>query len=217
MASNMIHYAISKRIAEQIDVGDIERFYLGASIVPDMSTHNDGSYDKSHFHGYLEDNSLKGIDWNEFEQKYINLFNIDSIYLGYWCHLVEDAIWFHNVVDKYVRIYPRSIRNTYYQKGYRDYVRLNFLLQKRYNLTVPSFSAHKISIEEIREDMIQPMMNSFLCHFNAEECEKSDLELYSWDVIINYIEKCAEFCVHEIEIMRNGKERVNPKTFYVTS
>lgn len=216
MASNMIHYAVSKRIAERIFVGDLERFYFGASILPDASSHNDGSYDRSHFKARTMDNSLKGIDWRRFEQKYGCKFDEDRIYLGYWCHLVEDAMWLHDVVDKYVRIYSRDIRGAYYQKGCADYIKLNYLLQKKYDLEVPSFSKLNVPIEEVREDMVLTMVNAFQGHFDAEECEKSNLELYSWNVIISYIEKCAEFCIHEIEAMRAGKERVEPQKFYVT-
>ena len=43
MASNIIHYAVSKRISEQIEVQDLERFLFGASVVPDISSHEDGS------------------------------------------------------------------------------------------------------------------------------------------------------------------------------
>ena len=70
MASNIIHYAISKRILEQIEVKDVERFLMGASIVPDISVHEDGSYDQAHFSARTPDLSLKGIDWTLFEEKY---------------------------------------------------------------------------------------------------------------------------------------------------
>ena len=43
MAANMIHYAISRRILGQIIVNDADRLLLGASIVPDVSSHDDGS------------------------------------------------------------------------------------------------------------------------------------------------------------------------------
>lgn len=217
MASNIIHYVISKRISEQIAVEDIERFLFGASIVPDFSLHEDGSYDKAHFSGRSDDLLRKGIDWRMFEQRYRHEFDADSIYLGYWCHLIQDAIWFHDIVDNYVRIYPRDIRKEYFQKGYCDYKRLNFLLYKEYALEIPSFSRMKIPVREVRDDVIQARLQMFYEQFNFVECTKNDLELYRWEMIINYIERSTEFCVHEIEAMRNGGVRSDPLIFYVTA
>lgn len=216
MASNIIHYAVSKRISEQIEVQDLERFLFGSSVVPDFSSHEDGSYDQAHFQGWSVDRLWKGIDWHLFEQQYRNVFDTDSIYLGYWCHLVQDSMWFHDIVDKYVRIYPRDIRQNYYQKGYHDYMRLNYLLSKEYSLEVPSFSQLSIPINEVRGDVIQTRLNAFYEQFNAVECSKDDLELYKWDMIINYIESCAEFCIREIDAMQNDRTRIEPSMFFVT-
>lgn len=217
MASNMIHYVISKKILERIEVEDSERFLFGASIVPDVSIHEDGSYDKAHFQGWSIDYLKKGIDWNLFEQQYYNSFDIDSIYLGYWCHLVQDAIWFHDIVDKYIRIYPQDIRKNYYQKGYSDYKRLNYLLFKEYHLVVPSFSQQDIPVKEVRKDLVQTKLDTFYEQFNFAECTKNDLIVYTWDVVIKYIEKCVEFCVYEIEARKNNGVRSNPSRFFVVS
>ena len=217
MASNIIHYAIAKRISEQIKVEDSERFLFGASVVPDFSSHEDGSYDKAHFQGWSVDHLRKGIDWNAFEQRYRDNFDMDSIYLGYWCHLVQDAIWFHDIVDKCVRIYPKDIRKNYIQKGYRDYIRLNYLLSKEYTLEVPSFSQLNIPVKEVREDIVQTKLNAFYEQFVFVECVKDDLELYNWDMIKNYIDKCTELCICEIEAMKNDNVRIKPSIFYVVS
>lgn len=40
---------------------------------------------------------------------------------------------------------------------------------------------------------------------------------YTWDMIINYIENCTEFCVQEIEERKNNSTRSDPISFYVTS
>lgn len=49
MASTLIHYAISIRILEKIHVKDKFLFLMGASVGPDASSHDDGSYDTAHF------------------------------------------------------------------------------------------------------------------------------------------------------------------------
>lgn len=217
MASTIIHYAISKIISEQIDIGDSERFLYGACIVPDVSSHEDGSYDQAHFQRWSNDRLRKGIDWTLFEQRYREEFKKDSIYLGYWCHLVQDSMWFHDIVDKHVRIYPREIRKEYYQKGYDDYWKLNYLILKEYHLGFPAFSKLDVPVNEIREDLIQVRMRALYDQLHAPACVKSDLELYKWDIIENYIDKCVEFSIHEIKALKHGGTRVSPSDFFVTA
>ena len=64
MASGMIHYVISKRVAEIAGIEDVERFLLGAVVAPDASSHADETYDKAHFQGCSQDRTMKGIDFN---------------------------------------------------------------------------------------------------------------------------------------------------------
>lgn len=64
MASSIIHYTISRKILEHITIHNTERFLLGASIAPDASSHEDGSYDKSHFWERFAHEQLTGINWD---------------------------------------------------------------------------------------------------------------------------------------------------------
>ena len=84
MASGIIHYTISKKILEQISLHDTYSFLLGASIAPDASSHEDGSYDKSHFFERLDNEPLKGFNWDDFEKEYREDFWKDDVYLGYY-------------------------------------------------------------------------------------------------------------------------------------
>ena len=105
MASTIIHYAISKILSEKLHVQGKERFLFGATLVPDASSHDDGSYDQAHFQDWSSDRLRKGINWNLFAQKYRDRFETDPIYLGYWCYLIQDSIWLHDIVDKHVRFF----------------------------------------------------------------------------------------------------------------
>ena len=44
MASSVLHYIISKKVAEQIQIKDMDSFIMGAVIVPDTGNREDGSY-----------------------------------------------------------------------------------------------------------------------------------------------------------------------------
>ncbi len=215
MASGMIHYVISKKVAELTGIEDVERFLLGAVVAPDASSHADGSYNKAHFQGWLQDKSRKGIDFNRFADKYGKRFEEDAFYLGYWCHLMEDAIWVHDVVDKYVRIYTGEVKKAYYQKGYNDYTRLNYLLLEESGLQRPEFENREVPVEEVRQDLLVSMIESVKGYFEAEPCKKEELELYSWEVITSYIDKCVRVCAEEIEKWKSGKENRRAERYYV--
>lgn len=215
MASGMIHYVISKRVAKLVGIEDVERFLLGAVVAPDASSHSDGSYDKAHFQGWLQDRTMKGIDFNRFADKYGDRFEADDFYLGYWCHLMEDAIWFHDVVDKYVRIYTGEVKKTYYQKGYKDYERLNYLLLQEYGLQSFAFINREVSVEEVRQELLTSVIESMKGYFEAEPCKKEELELYTWEVITAYIDNCVQFCTEEIKKWRRGKENSQAEQYFV--
>lgn len=215
MASGMIHYVISKRVAKLVGIEDVERFLLGAVVAPDASSHSDGSYDKAHFQGWLQDRTMKGIDFNRFADKYGDRFEADDFYLGYWCHLMEDAIWFHDVVDKYVRIYTGEVKKTYYQKGYKDYERLNYLLLKEYGLQSLTFLSRDVPVEEVRQDLVEAMIESVKSYFAVTSCKKEELELYTWEVITAYIDNCVQFCTEEIKKWRRGKENSQAEQYFV--
>lgn len=215
MASNIIHYAISLRVLEHIDVKNKERFLLGASVGPDASSHDDGSYDVAHFWERITDNTKKGINWNSFAEEYKTLILEDDFCLGYYCHLIQDAVWFHDIVDKYIRCYTGDEKKMTYQKGYRDYTRLNYLLIQEFNLVRLKTDVFRIPVKEITEERLKVASCKFGQWFMAEPCKKEELELYKWDVILYYIDKCVSLCSKQIKFLKRSGDSVEPIDFYV--
>ena len=133
----------------------------------------------------------------------------------YWCHLMEDAIWVHDVVDKYVRIYTGEVKKAYYQKGYRDYERLNYLLLEEYGLQRPKFMNREVPVEEVRQDLVEAMIELVKSYFAVTSCKKEELELYTWEVITAYMDKCVRICAEEIDKWKTGKENSQAEQYYV--
>lgn len=102
-----------------------------------------------------------------------------------------------------------------YQKGHKDNTRLNYLLIKEYNLLLFEKVNLQIPIKEITEERIIKSFEMFGQWFQAEKCAKTDLELYTWDVINDYIDKCVSICISQIEAIRKGVMGINPKDYYV--
>ncbi len=116
MPSRMIHYLIAERVAEQLPIEDINRFRIG-SLCPDMSCHEDGTKRKTHFVEFTEEQ--KGMNWCSFAQKYGERMRTDSLYLGVFCHIITDSIWFHDIVEVRIRsrISDRAERKKKYREG----------------------------------------------------------------------------------------------------
>jgi hypothetical protein len=214
MASRVIHYLIAERIAESNKQIDRDRFVYGA-LLPDLSLHEDGSYDMAHFGEKLIELKIKGINWEKFRNKYSYQMSCDSLYEGYYCHLIMDALWFSKIVDKYIRIHPHPERKVYYQKSYEDYKTLNYLLTKEYDLHYYLPIINKVEIEEInlllRDDYFESLYHDMNQSLNVD---KKDLHFYSYDLINDYIKQAKELCIKELIAFNNRKESMNPIELY---
>ena len=215
MASRLLHYLIASELAERQEIKDKNRFCIGA-LLPDLSGHEDGSYNTAHFWVELEKENKKGINWLLFRDRYAAQMEKDSLYLGYYCHLIMDSIWFCSIADKYIRNYPPEIKKDRYKAGYRDYQRLNYLLGKKYNLR---YNIRNISIEEINEvkgelleNFLSALKDDIQC---ASEAKVEALEIYKLELMEEYINKSAALCESEMAAFFRGEEREQPENYYV--
>ena len=215
MASRMLHYTIALEMMKSMDTKDKNRFLVGA-LLPDASSHQDGSYNEAHFYDELQlDILYKGVNWKRFAEKYADRLWTDDLYLGYLCHLIMDAIWFHDIADKYVRIYPYPARKDMYQKGYGDFDKLNVILRKEFNLSNPGLKIEDITIEEVRQELLTGVYDGFERDFAQEGnwCGE-DLELYPYEALVEYMEKCKRICVGELEALKRGSSFAEPKEYF---
>lgn len=222
MASRMLHYVIALEIAKRISIIDIDRFVAGA-LLPDAALKQDGSYMRSHFMNIDKEKGQKTFDWTLFINEYRDEIVNDELYLGYMSHLIMDAVWFKRIADRYVRIHPREIRDNYYKKGYSDFIKINALLIKEYNLSKPDLvSWYKgeilplIKIDSIKEDMIEQVFAEFGEHFKVKrQYEPWELELYPYEALCSFIKESVEVCIHECEAVKNGGILLGASEYFV--
>lgn len=216
MASRLIHYLIAEEIAKANNKLDRDRFVYGA-ILPDLSLHEDGSYDKTHYGEKLMEDKRKGINWHNFRDKYHQSMHEDSLYLGYYCHLIMDALWVSKITNQYIRVHPYPERKEYYKKSYADYKILNYLLSTEYKI---QYHIPLIELTDI-DDINMGLRDSFFDGLKSDINESVkhvnlDLQLYPYDMIIDYINQAKELCMNEIEYFLNGKEFLNPSNLYIS-
>lgn len=210
MASRLIHYLIAEEITKVDFQINRDRFIYG-SLLPDLSLHEDGSYDRAHYGENLIEKKMKGINWHKFSNKYYHKMNNDSLYIGYYCHLIMDALWFSSIADKFIRIHPYPDRKIYYQKSYEDYKILNYLLSKDYNLQYHIPMIENFSIDEINLSLCDAFLEGLKEDITKSNIsDRKSLKLYPYHVILEYIEQAKDLCINEIKAFRLGKEFMDP-------
>lgn len=117
MASRIMHYIIGDKVADNIKVKDYNRFMFG-NLSPDMSSHEDGSYSIFHIGG--ESTNLKGIDFHKFYTENITDIQRDDFLLGYFSHLLSDAIWLKTVKQQQIRKYDKIEKERRQKLGYKE-------------------------------------------------------------------------------------------------
>ena len=215
MASSALHYVISKKVAERIRIRDINSFLLGAVIAPDTGAKEDGSYNSLHFFEYSNDESCKGINWQNYASGNENRMNEDY-YLGYYCHLIEDAVWYHDFYYTYIKKATPENRAVRQPAVYRDYQRLNYLLKNELQVSFVPFENIRIPDSSIDPAGIIAHIEYVNGQFAAPECSKEDLEIIPWDFVMEYIGKCEKLCANEILALQGKGTSVDPQNYYVT-
>ena len=216
MASSMIHYIVSRLIADKIAAKDLNLFLIGAVLAPDTGNKEDGSYCKLHCMDIRDDIAQKGFNWTTYVDAHREEMDNDY-FKGYCCHLIMDALWFHDVCDRHIRHLPKDAKNEKIQAVYRDYRRLNHLLIKEYNVAGEPVSVINIPDAGIDKAALLSMADSFAKQLQAPECCPEALEVLTWDIVVAYIEKARTLCVREMNAVINGCSGMDPMDLFVTT
>lgn len=196
MASSMIHYIVSHLIADRIGIKNLNLFLIGAVLAPDTGNKEDGSYCKLHFMETHNNISKKGFNWTTFVDMHMEEMDKDY-FLGYFCHIIMDALWYHDIYDKYISYLPNDIKN---ENIPRDYI-----------------SAVDIPDVSIDRGSLLSMADRFGKQLQAPECDTDELEVLTWDIVADYLEKSKELCMQEVSSVVKGRSGRNPLDLFVTT
>ena len=216
MASSMIHYIVSRLIADEIGVKDLNMFLVGAVLAPDTGNKEDGSYCKLQCRDIRNDVALKGFNWAAFAGEHKDAMSNDY-YKGYCCHIIMDALWYHDVSDKYIRHLPAEIKNERIRAMHSDYWRLNHLLIKEYKVPRNQVSVVDIPDAGIDKENLLRMADRFKNQLQAPECNLDELEVLTWDIVTDYVEKAEELCLQEMMAVAGVCNGMNPMDLFVTT
>ena len=174
MAQRLIHYLLGEIFSEEIELKNKKRFLLG-SIMPDAYM-NLKDRDKTHFANRTEETTY--FDFNLFREKFDRQINEDSLYLGYYMHLVEDVFYRQF-------IHRDEFRITKSQKEismlHNDYHILNSYIVSKFNcqnILQEKINLDSEKIMEIAEFRIEGFLKDFAGDFSDKTQGETVIEEY---------------------------------------
>lgn len=209
MASRIMHYCIAKKILETIQIDNPNEFHIG-NLAPDLSRLGNGNYEKAHF-GYSVE-SLKGINYQKYLDKYYDGKTFSDYKYGYFVHLLTDAIWLKEIQDRHIR--SQENKERLYDLGYKDMYMLNPILIEKFKLEKFNFIEIRNEIDEVDLTWFIEISKSLNDDFSIKSIG-TETQVYPLNSVINFIEESANKCSIAINQLRSGVEIINPTVYYV--
>ncbi|MBE5104926.1 hydrolase [Bacillus cereus] len=211
MGSRIMHVIIANGIAEKLSIQDKTSFLLGG-VAPD-AVHSKAEKGISHFYAGTTKNYTRRIDYDAFIHKYDA--HMDSPFLlGYYTHLIADDNWLSGFFLPWLK---NRIENdeTIAPMYYNDFKLLNAKLLHHYDKEQQFFSllnqeAHIVDIEEVsKENVLAFRKYLFEDMLYPEQHLHEDLQVFTFNQIIGYIETAIEKGAFYIEQLSNKKSTLN--------
>ena len=201
MASSVVHLAITNELTKKIDFNDINRLKFGSILV------DAGSYGKSHLKINVLDGKKKCYDFDRYRQMFGERMLSDDMYLGYYLHLVQDALYRHYVYDRY-HWNPMIPGNV--ERLHKDYSIVNYYVVAKYrlenDLVVPEgFENEDINLIDSFD--IAKLMTDMCSYFLP--VEEEPIFFFTKEMSDEYIEEAVDFCINEVENLRKGLQGID--------
>lgn len=201
MASRIIHYAVTKLVADKIQIEDKNRLFFGA-ILPDAYDLKTFTMNKSHYKITICNGTKKTYDLTRFRHQFGNEMQTDDLYLGYYLHLIQDILYRQFIYGDY-KWNPLIEGNV--ERLHNDYRLINtYVIQKyglRNNILLPKdFSNEKIC--EICPFEIEKMMLDLQGDF--ENYNSSTVFFFTEKMADEYIAKAVNACLKEVEGLKTN-------------
>ncbi len=197
MASTTMHMAITKIVAEEMQLENTERLMLGA-VIPDAYA-GAGLKAVSHLDAFVCGNAKKTYDLTAFRERFAEQMASDSLYLGYYLHLVQDLAY-RDFVYREHRWNPYISGNV--QRLHNDYALLNTYVIRKYHLlntvTVPE------NFPEEPIHMLGPFdIKHFLDDLNRQflPYHEGGIFFFTEAMADSYIQRTAGKCIRELKAL----------------
>ena len=206
MASSIMHLAITNELTHKLSFNDTSRLKFGAVVV---DAGNESA--NAHLKVNVLDGKKRTYDFDTFREMFGERILTDDLYMGYYLHLAQDSLYRGFVYDRY-HWNPRIPGNV--DRLHNDYRILNQYVINRYglenDLAVPAGFEDE-AINRIcafdTENLIQNMKSFFA------PVKEEPIFFFTKEMADEYIGEAVEFCVKEINKLRNGEPGIDMLTY----
>ena len=204
----MIHYLIGTILADQAHIRDRARFLLG-SVLPD-AFRDVRERDVTHFVNH-DDLAVRFYDFEAFRQEYSEKMQ-DSLYLGYYMHLVEDNFYRRLIrVDHEWKVYedPKGV-----EKLHRDYEILNSYIVGKWQLQNEPFAVPEVLQESLLRitDFDIPGIISELEHDFTDDIHGTTVFLTE-EILEEFLDRYLSDIKKEFRAVLLGERYLSAKSF----
>ena len=205
MASSIVHLAITNELTKVIDFSDSARLKFGAVVVDAGAGGN--QYGNTHMKIFVEDGKKKTYNLDRYREMFGERMLTDDLYLGYYLHLVQDALYRHYVYDIH-HWNPRIPGNV--DRLHKDYEILNQYVINKYRLT------NDLTVPDGFEDEDLNQLGAFdteqlLRNMNAffSPVEEEPIFFFTKEMCDEFIGEAVLFCTEEVKKLRDGKPGID--------
>ena len=199
MASRLIHLSIADAILREFAISDEGRFRLG-SILPDAK--NDSRLRAApHYQIFLNDGKLT-YDLELFRSQFGEKMKSDSLYLGYYLHLIQDMVY-----RQYMYALPHWDARIWENvlQLHSDYRKINRYLIDSRGVENGISAPESFDSEEINA-LFEFDLNVFLRELQKdfEIIQEGEYHHFTPAMADEFIERAIEACRREMTAINNG-------------
>lgn len=195
MSSRIVHLAIAGEINKIHPLPEPERFSLG-SILPDACPDK-----KAHYRKLLAEGTRRTLDLSGFRGLYGDRLLSDSLYLGYYLHLLQDIL-FRNEIYEVVGFDPRPAGNI--PQLHLDYRLTNRYVINKYGLTNRVRVPAGLEAEPLWKEWqfaLTPFLEELARDFR--DTPRGTPKYFTEAVADRLIHRSVRLCLQELEALRN--------------
>ena len=209
MASSIIHLAITNELIKRLSFTDANRLKFGAIVVDAGVGGN--KYGTAHMKVNVQDGTKKTYDFDRYREMFGERMLKDDLYLGYYLHLVQDALYRNFVYDRYHwnPVLPGNV-----ERLHKDYEIINQYVINKYGLVNDLIVPDRFEDEALNQisafdtkGLMQDMSSYFL------PMDEEPIFFFTKEMSDEFIEEAVEFCVDEVKKIRNGERGIDMLTY----
>ena len=205
MASSIVHLAITTELARRVSFSDENRLKFGSVVVDAGVGGNETG--NAHMKVHVLDGQKKTYDFDRFREMFGERMLSDDLYMGYYLHLVQDALYRHYVYDIH-HWNPRIPGNV--ERLHRDYQIVNPYIINKYqlknDLVVPA-DFDKEDLTTICSFDTARLLKDLEYFFTPTE--DGDIYFFTREMTDEFISEALAYCEREVDKVRKGEKGID--------